>query len=97
MLDTLRACASGGFPADQVEASMNTVEFRLREFNTGGFPRGLSFMLGAMSEWLFDRDAIDALLKRQSTPLKRTAKLDTQGSVTFSLHFVEAVAGDLNA
>ena len=61
MLDTLRACASGGFPADQVEASMNTVEFRLREFNTGGFPRGLSFMLGAMSEWLFDRDAIDAL------------------------------------
>ena len=35
--------------------------------------------------------------KRQSTPLKRTAKLDTQGSVTFSLHFVEAVAGDLNA
>ena len=38
-----------------------------------------------------------ALLKRQSTPLKMTAKLDTQGSVTFSLHFVEVSAGDLNA
>ena len=40
---------------------------------------------------------LDALLKRQSAPLKKTAKLDTQGSVSFSFQFVEAVAGDLNA
>ena len=39
---------------------------------------------------------LDALLKRQSAPIKKTAKLDTQGSITFSFHFVEA-AGDLNA
>merc|ERR1719424_2164180 len=33
------------FEADAIEASLNTIEFSLREFNTGGFPRGLSLML----------------------------------------------------
>lgn len=35
-----------GFEADAIEAAINTMEFKLREFNTGGFPRGLSLMLG---------------------------------------------------
>ena len=34
------------------QASMNTVEFSLREFNTGGFPKGLSLMLAVMPNWL---------------------------------------------
>ena len=31
--------ASNGFEADAIEASLNTIEFSLREFNTGGFPK----------------------------------------------------------
>jgi hypothetical protein len=40
---------------------MNTFEFRLREFNTGGFPRGLSVMLSMMSEWIYDKNPVDGI------------------------------------
>lgn len=35
-----------------IEASLNTIEFSLREFNTGGFPKGLMVFLGALGEWV---------------------------------------------
>jgi Zn-dependent M16 (insulinase) family peptidase len=44
-----------------VEASLNTVEFALRENNTGNFPRGLLSMFRAMSTWLYDDDPIAPL------------------------------------
>ena len=37
-----------GFDRDAVKAAMNSMEFSLREFNTGSFPRGLSLMLGTL-------------------------------------------------
>jgi len=58
---TLAKAATHGFDASAVEASLNTIEFGLREFNTGSFPRGLSLMLGAMSHWIYDRDPLNAL------------------------------------
>lgn len=45
ILNTLRKLAEEGFNFDAVEASMNTIEFSLRENNTGSFPRGLALML----------------------------------------------------
>lgn len=45
IMDTLKKLAEEGFDNDAVEASMNTIEFSLRENNTGSFPRGLSLML----------------------------------------------------
>lgn len=45
VVSTLKKLADEGFDADAVEASMNTIEFSLRENNTGSFPRGLSLML----------------------------------------------------
>lgn len=42
---TLKKLEKEGFDKDAVEASMNTIEFSLRENNTGSFPRGLSLML----------------------------------------------------
>lgn len=38
-LSTLAKAAADGFPADAIEASLNTIEFRMRECNTGGFPK----------------------------------------------------------
>lgn len=35
-----------------VEASLNSIEFSLREFNTGSFPKGLSVMLSALNQVL---------------------------------------------
>ena len=40
ILDTLARLAQEGLDPDTVAASLNTIEFRLRERNTGRFPRG---------------------------------------------------------
>lgn len=45
VMNTLESLAKDGFTTEAVEASMNTIEFSLRENNTGSFPRGLSLML----------------------------------------------------
>ncbi len=58
---TLQQLAKDGFEESAIEASLNSLEFKLREFNTGGFPRGLSFMLGSLSSWLYDRDPTQPL------------------------------------
>ncbi len=61
ILDTLRDLASEGIDPSTVEASLNTIEFLLREQNTGRFPRGLFLMLRALTSWLYDGDPMEAL------------------------------------
>ena len=61
ILDTLNRLAVEGIDPDTVAASLNTVEFALRERNTGSFPRGLIVMLQALSTWLYDGDPFVAL------------------------------------
>ncbi|MBC8161153.1 MAG: insulinase family protein, partial [Roseiflexaceae bacterium] len=61
VIDTLRSLAAGAIEPAAVEAAMNTVEFSLRENNTGSFPRGLSLMLGALGGWLYGHDPIDRM------------------------------------
>mgnify|MGYP001172651028 CR=1 FL=1 len=61
ILTTLARLADEGFDAEQIEAAMNTVEFSLRENNTGSFPRGLGLMLRSLSTWLYDGDPLAPL------------------------------------
>ena len=56
ILETLASLASHGIDSETIAASLNTVEFRLRENNTGSFPRGLALMLQALNTWLYDGD-----------------------------------------
>ena len=56
ILDTLRRLAQEGFDAETVGAALNSVEFALRENNTGSYPRGLAVMLRAMDLWLYGED-----------------------------------------
>ncbi|HXD09685.1 MAG TPA: insulinase family protein, partial [Anaerolineales bacterium] len=56
ILETLENLSRSGIASDTVAASMNTIEFNLRENNTGSFPRGLSIMLRALTTWLYDED-----------------------------------------
>ena len=44
-----------------VESALNTVEFHLRENNTGSFPRGIVFMLRSLRAWLHGRDPLTPL------------------------------------
>ena len=64
VMDTLEDIVKEGSSDDDIASVMNTVEFRLQEFNTGSFPKGLSFMLGAMSKWIYDGSPTDALHSR---------------------------------
>ncbi len=68
ILETLRHLAEKGIDPKTVEAALNTVEFRLRENNTGSFPKGLSLMLRCLTTWLYEGDPL-ALLSFE-TPLK---------------------------
>ncbi|MEN8242953.1 MAG: peptidase M16, partial [Chloroflexota bacterium] len=59
--DTLVGLVENGIDPKMIAASMNTVEFALRENNTGSFPRGLGLMLGALTKWLHDMDPFESL------------------------------------
>ncbi|TNE47786.1 MAG: peptidase M16 [Deltaproteobacteria bacterium] len=59
--ETLQSIADNGFTPELVEATINTLEFNLRENNTGSFPRGLDMMLDALRFWLHDGDPITAI------------------------------------
>ncbi len=61
VLSTLKELARDGIDPDTVAASLNTIEFALRENNTGRCPRGLAIMLDALNEWLYDKDPIEGL------------------------------------
>eukprot|EP00798_Chlamydomonas_sp_ICE-L_P006877 gene6877-30852_t len=56
VLEELEKLKTNGFSASAIEAAINTIEFSLRENNTGSFPRGLSLMLRSMGAWIYDRD-----------------------------------------
>jgi Zn-dependent M16 (insulinase) family peptidase len=59
--DTIGMLADKGIDPLTIEASLNTTEFRLRENNTGAFPRGIVFMLRALRSWLHGRDPLSPL------------------------------------
>jgi Zn-dependent M16 (insulinase) family peptidase len=57
-LDTLSRLVKEGIDPRTTEAALNTIEFTLRENNTGHFPRGLALMLRALSTWLHEEDPL---------------------------------------
>lgn len=61
VLKELSRLAQQGIDRNSVEASLNTVEFAMREKNTGRFPRGLAIYLEALNDWLYDLNPLDAL------------------------------------
>ncbi len=65
ILDTIAQLAREGFSADQIEASVNTLEFRLREANFGSFPRGIAYMIAALRTWTYGGDPLTPLLFEQ--------------------------------
>uniref|UniRef100_A0ACD5YT98 Uncharacterized protein n=1 Tax=Avena sativa TaxID=4498 RepID=A0ACD5YT98_AVESA len=65
VMQILKNLVEEGFASEAVEASMNTIEFSLRENNTGSFPRGLSLMLRSMGKWIYDMDPFEPLKYEQ--------------------------------
>ncbi len=69
VLNVLTKLAANGFEEGDIQAALNTLEFRLREFNTGSYPRGLALMLGMLSNWIYDKPVVDGI--RFEQPLEQ--------------------------
>jgi hypothetical protein len=69
ILNTLQDLADQGFDPETVRAALNSVEFTLRENNTGSMPRGLIVMLRSLATWLYEADP--TLLLRFEEPLEQ--------------------------
>ncbi|NOX62372.1 MAG: peptidase M16 [Chloroflexi bacterium] len=81
ILDTLEHLAAEGVEQSAIESAMNTIEFRLREQNTGGIPRGLALMLAALAAWTYGRDPMEVIAFEQ--PLSRIKKRLARGEHYF--------------
>ena len=77
ILNTLAHLAADGLAPEMVEAALNTIEFSLRENNTGRYPRGLALMLNALHTWLHERDPLVPLrYEAPLTAVKQTIAAD---------------------
>ena len=54
--DTITSLCENGLDREQIEASLASFEFKLRERDYGTMPRGLIFELEILSSWLYDGD-----------------------------------------
>eukprot|EP00210_Caulerpa_lentillifera_P002178 g2092.t1 len=81
IIEELTRIASEGFPKNSVEAAMNTIEFSLRENNTGRYPRGLALMVRAISSWNYDKDPLESM--KWEEPLNNLKKQLESGTDVF--------------
>ena len=58
---TLGTLAEEGIDPEMIAASLNTIEFALRENNTGRFPRGLALMMRSLGQWANGGDPLAPL------------------------------------
>jgi Zn-dependent M16 (insulinase) family peptidase len=65
ILEALRDLQRDGIEAEMIAAALNTIEFRLRENNTGSFPRGIALMLRSLTTWLYGGDPLAPLAFEQ--------------------------------
>ena len=61
IFDTLESLVRDGIDPDTVAAAMNTIEFRLRENNTGAYPVGIALMRRVLTTWIHDEDPFKLL------------------------------------
>lgn len=61
VLDALQAIVDEGIDPAEIEATVNTYEFRIREQNTGSAPRGLMLFFSALTTWNYDGDPLAML------------------------------------
>ena len=53
---TLKNLVKEGLDKKLIEACINITEFKLREADLGGFPKGLFYYITSMDSWLYDKD-----------------------------------------
>jgi len=61
IFETLENLAENGIDENQVLASVNTVDFKLREANFGGFAKGIVYNIQALGSWLYGGNPLSHL------------------------------------
>jgi Zn-dependent M16 (insulinase) family peptidase len=56
VFDSLKKIVKEGIDKKLIEACINITEFKLREADLGGFPKGLFYYITSMDSWLYDKD-----------------------------------------
>ena len=91
IMDTLHKLDSEGFSKDEIDSTMNTIEFQLRE--GGGGLRGMEIFLGALSKWNYDLSPKDALVYEDALLLIKE-EIDRTGSNIFQELIRENLLGN---
>lgn len=81
VLTTLKRLATDGIDQGMIDAALNTFEFRLREMNTGRFPRGLALAVRSLNTWLYGGDPLDPI--RYEGPLNAIKSAVSRGERYF--------------
>ena len=63
---TLAAISEKGLNPKEIEASINSMEFRYREADYGGFPKGLIYSINVFDSWLYDEEKPFEYLRQQA-------------------------------
>lgn len=58
---TLQELCDNSLDKELLEASLNSIEFALRESDFGGRPIGLAYVIRMMDNWLYDNDPLELL------------------------------------
>ncbi len=94
ILATLKKLADDGIDREMIEAALNTIEFSLRENNTGSFPRGLAIGFRALQFWLYDGDPIAGMSFEE--PLNKIKLEAAHGSHYFETLIRESLLDNLH-
>lgn len=94
ILRTLDEISAEGIHPDMLQAAINTIEFQLRENNTGAYPRGLLVMLRSLGNWLYDKDPFEPLAFE--APLKAIKDKVAGGQPLFEELLRELFVGNLH-
>jgi len=82
IFDVLKGVVRNGFEEDDIKAAMNSIEFQLREVQTGSTPAGINIFLQLLEKWNYDIDPYSALEYEDAlNNLKKT--INKEGSSYF--------------
>ncbi|NIP99706.1 MAG: peptidase M16, partial [Nitrospinaceae bacterium] len=56
IFNTLQDLVEGGIDENLVTSAVNTIDFKLREANFGGFAKGIVYNIQALGSWLYGKD-----------------------------------------
>ena len=91
IMETLHKLENKGFSEDDIDSSMNTIEFQLRE--GGGGLQGMEIFLAALTKWNYDMSPKDALVYEDALKLLKD-EISISGTNVFQQLIRDSLLGN---